>query len=222
MSRYKNGLAQRDSHIMSLRVTICILCLVIGAMWYGWKSAPDNLTITNPPDLRSGSTRAWWEIEPSAVYAFAFYVFQQLNHWPTDGEVDYKRNIKALKHFFTPSCSTFLERDYENRRILGELKGRSRGVGEIPGRGYLSEFVHHKTHQLTPRVQIRSRDNWLTTFDLFVDEYYQGESVKRTLVRYPLNIVRADTNPELNPWGLLIDCYEGTPLRLVSNEYSEE
>lgn len=222
MSRFKNGLAQRDSHIMSLRLTIGFLCLIIGIMWWGWKSAPNNLTITNPPDLRSGSTRMWWEIEPSAVYAYTFYVFQQLNNWPTDGEIDYKRNINSLTNFFTPSCSLFLDRDYENRQVLGELKGRSRGVGEIIGRGYLSEFVHHETHQLTPRVQIRSRDNWLVTLDLFIDEYFKGEAIKRTLVRYPIKVVRADTNPELNPWGLLIDCYEGgTPLRLVSNESEE-
>ena len=45
----------------------------------GWMMSSRNLTIHNPPDLRSGSSRPWWEIPPSTVYAFSFYIFQQLN-----------------------------------------------------------------------------------------------------------------------------------------------
>ena len=40
--------------------------------------------------------RKWWEIPPESVYAFTFYIFQQLNRWPTNGEDDYPRNIRAL------------------------------------------------------------------------------------------------------------------------------
>ena len=62
----------------------------------GWWSAPRDLTIHVPPDLRSGSTRKWWEVPPESVYAFTFYVFQTLNRWPTNGEEDYARNLHAL------------------------------------------------------------------------------------------------------------------------------
>lgn len=46
------------------------------------------------------------------------------------------------------------------------------------------------------------------------DEYYLDNPVKRVLVRYPLHVVRYDVDPEVNQWGLALDCYTGVPQRL--------
>ncbi|EOF6573546.1 PFL_4703 family integrating conjugative element protein [Salmonella enterica] len=203
MSRFKHALAARDSHITTLRLVIFLMLLVSVGLWYGWQSAPRNLTVHNPPDLRAGSTRPWWEIPPGQVYAFSFYIFQQLNRWPTNGEEDYPRNLSALTAYLTPACYTRLEEDYRQRRDRGELRDRVRGVYEIPGRGF-----HNK------RVQVLDRDRWTVTLDLTVDEYYRAEPVKRALVRYPLNVVRYDVDAEKNPWGLAIDCFAAPPQKL--------
>jgi len=45
-------------------------------------------------------------------------------------------------------------------------------------------------------------------------EYHGAEQVKRVLVRYPLKVVRADVDPARNPFGLMLDCYDGTPQRI--------
>ncbi|AUI65872.1 MULTISPECIES: PFL_4703 family integrating conjugative element protein [Pasteurellaceae] len=203
MSKYKHALTSERFHIQSLRLVILILTIISGIFAYGWYSSPKYLTIHNPPDLRSGSVRAWWEVPPSTVYAFSFYIFQQLNRWPQDGEVDYKKNIEALQAYLTPHCYQFLLRDYENRNLLGELRNRVRGVYEIPGRGFSQS-----------RVTINSQDDWDVTLDLSTDEYYLDNPVKRVLVRYPLHIVRYDLNPEANPWGLALNCYRSTPKRI--------
>lgn len=203
LSKYRHALTSERFHIQSLRIIIVILLIVTAGLGYGLYAVPKHLTIHNPPDLRSGSTRAWWEIPDSTVYAFSFYIFQQLNRWPTNGQEDYKRNIYALRAYLTPQCQQYLERDYENRDLLGELKNRVRGVYEIPGRGF------HKS-----RVKINSQDDWDVTLDLATDEYYLDNPVKRVLVRYPLHVVRYDVNPEANPWGLAIDCYRSQPQRL--------
>ncbi|EPC00593.1 hypothetical protein L861_06545 [Litchfieldella anticariensis FP35 = DSM 16096] len=204
MSRFRHGLAARDAHIASLRGIIAILVMVCAGLWWGWQQAPRDLTIHNPPDLRSGSTRKWWEIDPSSVYAFGFYIWQQVNRWPANGEVDYKRNLYAYSPFITPSCQIYLENDYENRKNRQELSGRVRGIYEIPGRGYQ-----------TDSVEVLSRDAWVVTLDLAIDEQYAGTPVRDVFVRYPLRVVRADVDPERNPWGLQIDCFEGVPQRLV-------
>ncbi|MBH8375415.1 DUF2895 family protein, partial [Pseudomonas aeruginosa] len=86
MSRFRHALAERDNHILTLRAVIVLLCLCLAGVGYGWYSAPQKLTLWFPPDLRSGSTRPWWEVPPASVYAFTFYIFQQLNRWPDNGE----------------------------------------------------------------------------------------------------------------------------------------
>jgi len=81
-----------------------------------------------------------------------------------------------------------------------------RGIYEIPGRGY--------GDNPTVRVRVVSDRDWLVTLDLSADEYYGAEQVKRVLVRYPIKVVRADADPARNPFGLMLDCYDGTPQRI--------
>ena len=136
MSRFRNEVAHLQAHIKTLRLGAGALLLIALVMGGGWWSAPRDLTIHVPPDLRSGSTRPWWDVPPESVYAFTFYVWQQLHRWPSNGEEDYARNLHALSPYFTPACRAFLQADYDYRRSTGELRQRVRGVYEIPGRGY--------------------------------------------------------------------------------------
>ncbi|WP_086955698.1 PFL_4703 family integrating conjugative element protein [Xenorhabdus innexi] len=203
MSRFRHAVKNRDQHILTLRLACGVLVLVLLITLTGWMIAPRNLTVHNPPDLRSGSTRAWWEVPPPSVYSFAFYIFQQLNAWPKNGAQDYPAKITALSPYLTPACQDFLREDARTRADSGELADRVRVVYEVPGRGYG-----------TKSVTVRNRDNWVVRLDLVADEYYHAEPVKRALVRYPLNVVRWEGDAERNPFGLALDCYDGMPQRL--------
>ncbi len=211
MSRFRHALSARDAHITTLRGIILVLALLCAGLWWGWKTAPQDLTIHNPPDLRSGSTRAWWEVDPSSVYAFGFYVWQQINRWPADGQADYQRNLQAYAPFLTPACQRHLARDYEDRDRRQELSGRVRGIYEIPGRGYHPDAV-----------EILSRDAWVVTLDMAIDEQYAGTPVRDLFIRYPLRVVRADVDPQRNPWGLQVDCFDGIPQRLAVPDAQEQ
>ncbi|GLK91946.1 PFL_4703 family integrating conjugative element protein [Pseudomonas turukhanskensis] len=208
MSRFKNEVLRLDAHIKTLRIGASVLVVLALVMGVGWWSAPRDLTIHVPPDLRSGSTRKWWEVPPESVYAFTFYVFQQLNRWPSNGEEDYARNLHALSPYFTPACRAFLQADYDYRRNTGELRQRVRGIYEIPGRGY--------GDNPSARVRVLSERDWVVTLDISADEYHGAEQVKRALVRYPIKVVRVDVDPARNPFGLALDCYEAAPQRIAT------
>ncbi len=207
MSRFKNEVLHLQSHVKTLRLCSGALLLMVLGTGVGWWTAPRDLTIHVPPDLRSGSTRKWWEVPPESVYAFTFYIFQQLNRWPTDGEEDYSRNLQSLTAYLTPECRSFFQHDYDQRRRSGELRKRVRGLYEIPGRGYGDDPE--------TRVKVVSERDWVVTLDVNADEYYGAEQIKRALVRYPIKVVRLDIDPELNPFGLALDCYDGAPQRIV-------
>ncbi|MFV0278358.1 MAG: PFL_4703 family integrating conjugative element protein [Parahaliea sp.] len=208
MSRFKNEVTHLQAHIKTLRRGVGALFILTGVLGVGWWQAPRDLTIHVPPDLRSGSVRKWWDVPPESVYAFAFYLFQQLNRWPTNGEEDYARNIRALSASLTPAGQHMLRLAYAQKRRTGELRQRVRGIYEIPGRGFGDDP--------TRRVRVVSRRDWLVTLDIAADEYHGAEQVKRALVRYPLKVVRLDIDPERNPFGLALDCYDGTPQRIAA------
>jgi integrating conjugative element protein (TIGR03746 family) len=206
MSRFRHEIVHLQAHIRTLRLAAGALALLALLLGLGWWSAPRDLTIHIPPDLRSGSTRRWWDVPPENVYAFAFYIWQQLQRWPSDGEADYPRNLKTLSAYLTPACQAFLEQDYQRRRANGELRLRVRGAYEIPGRGYGEDPAR--------RVRVISPRDWIVTLDLTADEYYSSEQIKRALVRYQLKVVRLDQDPEHNPFGLALDCYAQPPQRI--------
>lgn len=203
MSRFRHAVKDRDQHILTLRIACGVLVFFLIITCAGWMLAPNKLTVHNPPDLRTGSTRPWWEVPASSVYSFAFYIFQQLNAWPKNGEVDYPAKIHALSAYLTPGCQDYLNAEARKRSNAGELTDRVRVVYEIPGRGYQSKSV-----------SVISRDSWVVRLDLVADEYFHAEPVKRALVRYPLKVVRWEGDAERNPFGLALDCYEGVPQRL--------
>jgi len=206
MSRFKNEVSHLAAHVRTLRVAAASLGALAALLALGWWNAPSDLTIHVPPDLRSGSVRKWWDVPPESVYAFALYIFQQLHRWPVNGEEDYARNIHALSSYLTPACKSYLQQDFALRRDSGELHQRVRGLYEIPGRGYgdAPEF----------RVRTLSDRTWVVTLDVSADEYYLAEQVKRALVRYPIKVVRLDIDPEKNPYGLALDCFERAPERI--------
>ena len=78
MSRFKNEVAHLQAHVKTLRLGAGALFVVALLLGFGWWSAPKDLTIHVPPDLRSGSTRKWWDVPPESVYAFSFYIWQQV------------------------------------------------------------------------------------------------------------------------------------------------
>jgi integrating conjugative element protein (TIGR03746 family) len=207
MSRFKNEVVHLTAHVRTLRVGVGALLVLAGVLAGGWWSAPRNLMIHVPPDLRSGSVRRWWDVPPESVYAFTYYIFQQLHRWPSNGEEDYARNIRALAAYFTPACQVFLRQDFDYRRDAGALRQRVRGIYEIPGRGYGDDPA--------TRVQTVSDQDWIVRLDVAADEYYGSEQVKRALVRYALKVSRLDVDPEKNPFGLVLDCYSSPPERIT-------
>ena len=209
MAKLKKALNGRDSHILTLRVVIAVLVIGLFYVIHGWNSAPERIKIDIPPDLRSGSTRGIEERHPFNIYAFGYYIFQQLNNWPVKGLDDYKKRIHQLSCYMTPEFKAELDRDYDRRLQRHELT-RTRAVQEMPDRKYNPK-----------RVYTESGDSWVAFFDLNVKENYRGETVKDIFLRFPIRIVRWDVDAECNLWGLALDGFYKQPKRLEKSNNVE-
>jgi integrating conjugative element protein (TIGR03746 family) len=211
MRRYRLEIDNVRSHLRSLWVVIGLQGLIILALWIGWSQAPKQLRVYVPPDLRSGAVLAAEEVPSANVYAFAFYIFQQLNRWPENGATDYGSAICRISPYLTPRYRNDLIEDMELKARRGELAYRVRGVHEVPGHGYEER-----------RVDVLSSDAWIVWLDLDLMESVKGMTVKQTTIRYPVRVVRQAIDPESNPWGMALDGYgsEG-PRRLTDVELAE-
>ncbi|MDX1655788.1 MAG: TIGR03746 family integrating conjugative element protein, partial [Candidatus Competibacteraceae bacterium] len=192
--RYWQALDSTKAHVQSLRLVIVVQLLIIGALWWGWHQAPERIRVYHPPDLRSGAVQPLGEVPPATIWAFAYYILQQLNHWPENGARDYGRQIFRLAPYLTPAFRFQLIADMELRGQRGELAARRRGIQVLAMAGYEER-----------RVDIQGNGTWVAWLDMAIQETVQGMTVKQAPIRYPVRVVRYDVDPESNPWGLALD-----------------
>lgn len=206
--RYHRQIDEVRAHIRSLRLALGVLVLLCAGLWVGWDRAPRHITLHYPPDLRSGAVLAIDEVPAPNVYAFANYLFQQLYRWPQDGAEDYGQQIYRLAAYLTPRYQAELLADLRLRGQRGELAGRTRAMSPLPGHGYEER-----------RVDVLGTGVWIVWLDMEITETVHGMTVKRTVVRYPLRVVRYAVDPEQNPWELALDGFEAPgPRRLTEEE----
>lgn len=205
MGKFTNALDNKEAIIKLQWVVVAILSLALMLAIRGLQNAPSELTVHIPPDLRSGATVRPGDVPPPNVYAFAHYIWQQVNRWGRDGDKDYGAAIFRMQAYITPSCREWLERDLATKANNGELSLRTRALQEIPGHEYQES-----------RVKPLSDGAWRVEVDYEIKETVRGVPVKEAGVRYPLRVVRFDADREQNPFGLAVDCFNDTeqPSRL--------
>lgn len=194
-------MAYRDalSELRRQRNVVVALCFTVAALaagnGLGWYTATRDLPVLHiPPDLTRGVILRPGEVPAPNVYAFALYVWQQLNRWPANGQSEYPQNLFRWSAYLTPRFREALLADLRQRARRGELDQRSRGLQELPG--------HHYTPE---RVDSQSAGVWVVWLDLELNEHYRGTLVKTVQLRYPLRVVRLETDRARNPFGLALD-----------------
>jgi len=119
--RYNDLNSSLQSHVITLRIIIAALLLINILLWIGWNNARNDIRVHIPPDIRSGAVLKPNEVSPPNVYAFASYIFQQLNRWETNGEEDYGRQIFRVSPYLTARYLDYLKNDLDVRGKHGEL-----------------------------------------------------------------------------------------------------
>ena len=210
--RYIDLNSSLKGHILTLRIVVGVLVLLNFLLWYGWLESRNDIRVHIPPDIRSGAVLQAGEITSPNVYAFAAYIFQQLNHWESDGEIDYGQQIYRMAAYLTPAYREYLTNDLAVRGKRGELSGRVRSIQPVSGQGYEER-----------RVDVVDTDAWVVWLDFIIQETVRGMDVKNLKIRYPIRVVRYDVDPEINPWGLALAGFAGEgPSRLDTDRSDPE
>ncbi len=202
-SRYRHEIDNARAHVTSLWGVIALLAALLAWALHGWSRAPERLTLHIPPDLSHGAVLRAGEVPKPNVYAFAFYIWQQINRWTNDGERDYPKNLYAFQAYVTPRFRAELLRQLEERGRRGELVGRVRALHALPGAAYEDTFV-----------EAAGPGAWTVRIDALIEETVAGLEVKRAPIRYWLRVIRYEVDPEANPWGLALDGFARDPVRI--------
>ena len=204
--KYLNAIEQARIHIRTLRQFIILLAMILVLLIYGWIHAQARIKVEIPPQIpESGLTIQQGEIPKSTIYSFAYYVFQSVNHWDTNGLQDYQNEIEQFKPLLTPSFRITLVQDYNNLLNQGELQDRIRLMQGMSGSSYDPANVEYVGH-----------GTWIVHLKMRLTEMINSNAkvVKDVQMNYTLKIVRLDTDAKNNPWGLALDGFAESPSRI--------
>jgi integrating conjugative element protein (TIGR03746 family) len=189
-SIYENELANKKLQIRMLAAASAGLAMLAACAMYGWKSTQLNQVLHVPPDLSAGAQIKTGDVPPPTVYAFAYYMMQQLNRWPENGEVDAGKN--------TDECKVTLQKELDLKSKRGELSLRTRIFTELPGAGYEDKRVE----------KIGKNNKWWVQIDSEIEERQNGILIKKVPIRYTVKVIAVKADYEQNPWNLAIDCFD--------------
>lgn len=206
MSAYVHELRNLKLTNRALMVALLVLCLAIVGLTFGLVKLSRSITVYIPPDTTQGATVQAGIPDAANVYGFANYIYQYINHWPNDGEQDYKQRIFDVTNYVTPNFKSRLDRDYRhavNNNGINELKNRVRQLELDPNHLFKAADVT----RLADGV-------WTAELVYRLIENVGALEVKNVLIKVPLRIVKVNVDQEKNQFALQIDDYAGSIERL--------
>ncbi len=198
MGEPRNALTARDSHIWTLRIALVILSVVslglVGILY----SKQNDFFVHVPPDLSRGAKIKPGELLEPNSYAFAAYIWREVNDWPESGRKDYPTKIKSYGCYFTPSFMRWLEKNNKEKAAAGELERvRSLSIEDV-FRDDMVKPLGGNTFEVTLTMKLHER--------------IEGQPIKDILIRYPLRVI-PDTR-SCNQMGMAIDGFFAQPERV--------
>lgn len=201
----KNILVLQNKRIRDTRIVCALFFFII--LWQAWASSKvtEDLTVHIPPRLERGATMKAGEIPDANVYIFSHYLFQKLNTWNKDGSAEMEGILWDYECYITDTFASELREVHSARTAKGETKGRSRAVRELTQKG----FDRSKVYEVTG-------DKWVVKLDMLIKEKIDTVEIKSVAVRYPVIVIRDDTNPDCNPYGMKFAGYDSPPKRILA------
>ena len=207
--KFQDALEQAKWHIKTLYGVLSLFFVMILLLIGCWYMSDTNRSVYIPPEIPiDGITQTAGNVPVSTVYSFAYYIWQGLNNWPSNGAEDYQTAIHQFSPFLTPRFKVSLIQDYNNRLNGGEIQDRVIVMQGLFGSSFSPQDVQALGH-----------GTWIVHLTLHLTESMNmnGNTVKDIDVNYALRVVSFPANAKTNPWGLALDGFEENPVRTKTN-----
>lgn len=195
--RFWNKIAQ-DTRLIAILIGINVVqFIVIIGLLICLATIPTRFTFHIPPDISNGATLHANKIPKAYVGQFAFYIWQVINNWQTNGSQDAVSNLNLYGAYLSPSFRYYLADNNKMLKRLGELQGRVRVIRPLP--------------KEMPQVIQTNANTWQVLLKVRDSEYVNGVLVKDKNIEYPFKVIRYNGNAQTNPFGLVLDGFSSQP-----------
>lgn len=202
MGEPRHAIHARDAHIWTLRMALVFLTVICVCLLGVIYHKQNRFTIQVPPDLTKGALIKPGELQIPNSYAFAHYIWQQINEWPVSGKADYPKKIKDYACYLSPSFLKWLEANHTEKLSRGELeRTRTMTSTHVYDKAFVqpmgnNTFNINLSMRVTERILEQKTDTPLKDIELV----------------YPLRVV--SDNRSCNEMGMALDGFFEQPRRV--------
>ncbi|MGR5448576.1 DUF2895 family protein [Vibrio sp. PNB22_3_1] len=189
-----------QSHIQTLRLLILLLVSILAYSVYSHVNSFNDITVHIPPDVSAGVSMEVGEIPPASVFVYTTHLWIEFNSWLSDGSVDAYANLEKYRDYFGPSFFKLMREELDFKFTRSGLN-RQRRLSLLPG----------SSAEALSRVVPITDYSWVVYLDVVDEEFYLGERVKNSKIRYSLLVEQVDTSIEKNPLGVRIVGFKDEP-----------
>ena len=173
---------------------IWFLLLMVGLSLYKFATYPDAIPVYTAPDISRAFLQKSGDVPNETVYGFARTLWETLNYCAEDCGEEYPQRLKDYSPYLTRNCYRDLSDHFERNRSLFNF--RSRLLLPTENAMYSSD-----------KIRQISSDAWYVKVEYELRDLVNGTETRKSLMLYPLRIVRSDKPRDVNPFGLDVDCY---------------
>ncbi len=205
LRKYHAAADHLTSHVNSLRLIVAVLAVLCLGLGIALVITSKDVRVSLPPILNYGASIKPGVIQPHEVYAFAGYIYQQMNTWRQDGEVDFSKNLTNLRFLLTNDGKNYFTQLITDLGREDQLGGRTRFI--VPLENYDASMV-----------ETIGMNNWIVKLRYVLRETLNDVIIKDWIkleVRLPVRYENKD--PEYNPWGLWLGAPISAPQRIAEN-----
>tara|TARA_R110000868_G_scaffold266583_1_gene525841 strand:- start:59567 stop:60223 length:657 start_codon:yes stop_codon:yes gene_type:complete len=211
MSVFKHALA--NAKLLIIVLMLCFMCsmLLNSILGYFLYAVPNKITVYVPPRIPASGIDLKGGLPSDAeVFSFTYWTWQSLQTWPTDGYVDYKKNLNTFAPYVTPAFQLMLKKEGKTEYDAGFLHGHQQATFGASGSMYDPKNVKYIGHG-TWLVHLNMRTiNRVTPAN--GSGAFEGSHVDRDAeTSYVFEVVQTNYAPNENYWHLQLAGYATQP-----------
>lgn len=182
--------------ILTLRLVVLGLVIALIVAIYSLSNVTNDITVHIPPNLSEGVTMKAGDYPRANVLTNTSYLWISINTWLENGQVDAKKNLIEYQNYMSAQFIEDLQRALDARQL-----DRTRRLTLVPG--VLSDF--------SKRVRPLTNNSWVVYIDVIEEEWFLGERVRHSKVRYPIKVEQVTSTADINPIELKLVGFQSPP-----------
>lgn len=172
------------NQIVTLRLVVLGLFIALIVAITSIMSVVKDITVHVPPDLSEGVSMKIGDYPKANVLTNTNFLWVAINTWKESGSKEAIDNLNQYQNYMSEDFKKQLT-NILNNRALDRKRRLTLADGSLSG--------------FDKRVIVLNKGSWVVVLDYIEEEWYLGERIRHSKIRYPIEVEQTTSSADVNP-----------------------